>query len=81
MKTAISIPDRLFKSSERAARKMGVSRSRFITNAVSHYLHDIAQCDVTERLNAVYCGMDQNESGVSDVLSKLQMKVLRRDTW
>ncbi|MBN2037754.1 MAG: hypothetical protein JW768_13515 [Chitinispirillaceae bacterium] len=81
MKTAISIPDRLFRSSERAAKKMGISRSRFFSNAVSHYLHDISHSDVTERLNQVYGGLEQSEAGVSDTLVTLQMNTLRKGVW
>jgi metal-responsive CopG/Arc/MetJ family transcriptional regulator len=79
MKTAISIPDPLFRSSERAAKKMRISRSRFYSNAVSHYLHDIEKSDVTQRLNEIYKVPVQEDSRVPAMLEKLQLNVLRKD--
>ena len=38
MKTAISIPDRVFREAERAAKRQKVSRSRIYTQAVEAYL-------------------------------------------
>jgi hypothetical protein len=81
MKTAISIPDRLFKSSERAAKKMRVSRSRFFSDAVSHYLHNIEKSDVTLRLNEIYKGPFKEDSRVPGALADLQLDVLRKDVW
>jgi metal-responsive CopG/Arc/MetJ family transcriptional regulator len=54
MKTAISIPDRVFKKAERSAKKHGLSRSRFYANAVEKYLEVIDQEAVTRKLDAVY---------------------------
>ncbi len=34
MKTAISIPDEVFRQAEQAAKRLGVSRSEFFTRAV-----------------------------------------------
>jgi metal-responsive CopG/Arc/MetJ family transcriptional regulator len=45
MKTAISIPDEVFREAERAAKRLGVTRSELFTRAVKEYLgerHDRA---------------------------------------
>jgi metal-responsive CopG/Arc/MetJ family transcriptional regulator len=38
MKTSISIPDRIYRAAERAAKRQKVSRSRIYTQAVEAYL-------------------------------------------
>jgi hypothetical protein len=38
MKTAISIPEDVFKHAERAAKRLGVSRSELFTRAMREYL-------------------------------------------
>jgi metal-responsive CopG/Arc/MetJ family transcriptional regulator len=60
MKTAISIPDRIFRAAERAARRQKVSRSRFYAQAVEAYLKTQQAKGVTEALNAVY-GTERSE--------------------
>jgi metal-responsive CopG/Arc/MetJ family transcriptional regulator len=54
MKTAISVPDRIFRAVERAAKRQKVSRSRFYVQAVEYYLKAQQAKGVTEALNAVY---------------------------
>ena len=54
MKTAISIPDRLFNAAERAAKRQKVSRSRFYARAVEAYLKTQQAKGAKEALNAVY---------------------------
>jgi len=54
MKTAVSIPDRIFRAAERAAKHQRVSRSRFYAQAVEAYLKTQQAKGVTDALNAVY---------------------------
>ena len=54
MKTAISIPDPLFKAAERAAKRQKVSRSRFYTKAVAAYLKSQRNIEIKEALDRVY---------------------------
>jgi predicted transcriptional regulator len=54
MKTAISIPDELFASADRLARRLDKSRSQLYAEAVAEYLvrHDVET--ITDRLNTVH---------------------------
>ena len=52
MKTAVSIPDDLFKAAEREAKRQGVSRSRLVQSALTEYLKRQREEDITARLNA-----------------------------
>ena len=54
MKTAISLPDRLFTAADALARRLGMSRSQLYATAVEEYLAKHQAAKVTERLNAVY---------------------------
>ncbi len=54
VKTAISIPDPLFRAAERAAKRQKVSRSRSYARAVEAYLKKQQAKGVKEALDAVY---------------------------
>lgn len=56
MKTAISIPDKLFRKADRFAKKLGMTRSRLYAEAVEKYLKESNGSDITKRLNEVYPG-------------------------
>ena len=51
MKTAVSIPDPLFKEAEAAAKKLGLSRSRFIQIALEAYLERRQEEELTAEIN------------------------------
>lgn len=51
MKTAVSIPDDVFKKAERLALRMQTSRSQLFSNAVTEYVARHAPDDVTEAMN------------------------------
>ena len=50
MKTAISIPDDVFREAERAAKRLGMSRSELFSRAAVEFLK--AQCEALWRLEA-----------------------------
>jgi len=53
MKTAISIPDDLFKVAERLARRTNKSRSQLFSDAVREYVARHASDDITEAMDRV----------------------------
>jgi metal-responsive CopG/Arc/MetJ family transcriptional regulator len=54
MKTAISLPDKLFEEADGFARQTGVSRSELYAAALTEYLARRNSERITARLNAVY---------------------------
>jgi len=54
VKTALSIPDPLFRAAERAAKRQKVSPSRFYARAVEAYLKTQQSKGVKEALDTVY---------------------------
>ena len=78
MKTAISVPDDVFRAAERLARRLGLSRSELFARAVALYVANYQQQDVTERLNAVH-GEPGTSDGPDVALAALQERSLPRD--
>lgn len=78
MKTAISIPDNIFKTAERFARERQLSRSALFTEAVAEFLAHHRHEGVTEELNRVYAEQD---SGVEPILARLQAITFRNEEW
>jgi metal-responsive CopG/Arc/MetJ family transcriptional regulator len=76
MKTAISLPDPLFKAVDRTAKRLGISRSELFARAVASYLENAAE--VTAALDRVY----RDEPGTVDpTLARLQRRAVTREDW
>jgi metal-responsive CopG/Arc/MetJ family transcriptional regulator len=69
MKTAISLPDDLFRAAERHARRAGKSRSELYAQALSEYL---------EAMNRV---IDRLDRRVDPFVAAAARKVLERTEW
>jgi metal-responsive CopG/Arc/MetJ family transcriptional regulator len=78
MKTAISLPDDLFKAAESLAGRLGVSRSRLYATALEDYIARHQAKRVSERLDAVYT---VENSKLGQTLSDAQSKILNRSEW
>ena len=64
MKTAVSIPDPLFKEAEAAARKMGISRSKLVQTALEEFLAQRRDLAITEAINKAverHGGLDRED--------------------
>ncbi len=78
MKTAVSVPDDLFRQAEAAARRLRVSRSKLYATAISEFLDRQQKSAVTERLNEVY---SRQPAKVDSALHRAQLKSLDKDSW
>jgi metal-responsive CopG/Arc/MetJ family transcriptional regulator len=78
MKTAISIPDRVFDSAEKLATRLGQTRSQLYTQALSSYIAKHKTDDVTKKLDEVYTSED---SVLDSSLSTLQHLSIPREDW
>lgn len=58
MKTAISLPDKLFQEADEFADRAGLSRSELYATAIAEYLARRNEAVVTARLDAVYTASD-----------------------
>ena len=78
MKTAISIPDNVFKSAEELASRLGKSRSQLYTQAISNYVKRHRDDNVTKKLDEIYA---QFNSKLDPTLKKAQILSLPKDQW
>jgi hypothetical protein len=78
VKTAISIPDTLFKSAEKLSHQLGVSRSQLYVTAIKRFLEAHRKSGVTDKLNAIYSRM---ESKLDSSLKSLQTRSLPKNSW
>ena len=78
MKTAISIPDKIFNMAEELAKHLEMSRSELYTRAIERYAREHLDESVTETLNAIY---DIEESTLDSTLAKIQAASLSEDKW
>jgi hypothetical protein len=78
MKTAISIPDKVFRSADSLAKRLGLSRSQLYSTAITEYLSKHQGKQVTARLNAIY---SEEDSSISPSLIILQAKSLAHEEW
>jgi antitoxin MazE6 len=78
MKTAISLPDRVFREAEKHARRAGKSRSQLYADAVSEYLVRHAPEAVTEAMNDVCDRLGQPDGGFMKAATRRQ---LRKEAW
>ena len=51
MKTAVSLPDPLFKEAEVAAKRLGISRSKLVQIALEDYLKRRREEELTAEIN------------------------------
>ena len=78
VKTAISLPDDLFRLAEAAAHRLQVSRSQLYAAALAEYL-DRRQADtVTDNLNKVY---SRRTAKVDAALHRAQLKSIEKESW
>lgn len=78
MKTAVSIPDKIFERAETFAKKKKLSRSHLFAEAVEDYLNKHDEDEVTANLNKVYATED---SSVDPVLFKMALLSLPKEEW
>jgi len=69
MKTAISVPDPIFKSADALAKRLRLSRSELYARAVDRFVRAHTASEITERLNQVYADGDE---GVDPNLARMQ---------
>jgi metal-responsive CopG/Arc/MetJ family transcriptional regulator len=75
MKTAISVPDRIFARVENAAKRLGISRSEFFARAAERWADQLDQDDLTDRINAALePGRDENADFVGEAASRTLLK-------
>lgn len=78
MKTAISIPDKIYAEAERLSRRHKKSRSQLYTEAVAEYLARHDPEAVTEAMNKVAGAVDTRPEPAVSAAARL---ILKRLEW
>jgi metal-responsive CopG/Arc/MetJ family transcriptional regulator len=78
MKTAVSVPDDVFRAAERQARRTRKSRSQLYAEALSEYLARHGSDEVTDAMNGV---VDQLKEPIDRFVSTAARRVLERSEW
>jgi len=76
VKTAVSLPDDLFRSAETAAKRLRVSRSKFYATAIEEFLNRQPANPVTEQLNKLY---SRHRAKLDPAFERAQLKSLDKE--
>lgn len=78
MKTAVSLPDDVFRAAERHAQRARKSRSQLYAEALSEYLVRHAPDEVTDAMNRV---MDALKAPIDPFVRRAARRILERSDW
>ena len=82
MKTAISLPDTLFKKAEQTASYLGIKRSQLYVRALEEYIAKYNGEIVTKKLNDIYEKINPGEfiKDLNEGIESLR-ELTKDDTW
>ena len=80
MKTAISIPDNLFKEAEITAKQLGLARSQLYVKAIKEFIEHHNKDKITEKLNVLYSQVNNGEE-VMDIGIDSLREAAKNDLW
>jgi predicted transcriptional regulator len=78
VKTAISLPEDLFRRAEAAARKLRMSRSQLYAVAIAEFIERRQAAKITQRLNEVY---SSEPAKIDSAVASAQSKSIEREPW
>lgn len=78
MKTAVSIPDQVFRGAEKLARRTKRSRSQLFSDALKEYLARHTSEEITEAMDQV---CDELGAPTDEFVSSAARRLLRRSEW
>ena len=78
MKTAISLPDELFRAGDALAKELKLSRSALYARALERYIARQREDEITAQLNAVYA---TESSELDPAILRAQLETLEFKQW
>ena len=78
MKTAVSIPDPVYKAAHKVAHRLGMSRSSLYAEALHRYLQLHDEHAITSKLNEV---LAHDPSELHPRLQSIQARSIPRESW
>lgn len=80
MKTAISIPDQIFRQAEAVAKRLGLSRSELFTRAAEEFLKAHRARDITASYDRAF-GEAESDRTLADQRRRAARSALRKVEW
>lgn len=80
MKTAISIPDKVFIEAEITAKQLGLARSQLYVKAIKEFIGHHNKDNITEKLNMLYSNAAA-EYQLIDAGIESMREATKNDTW
>ena len=82
MKTAISLPDKLYMDAEKTAKAMGIPRSQLFALALEEFINHHKRESITERLNEIYTNNKvENPLSMKDIDLIAMRELTQNDSW
>ena len=81
MKTAISIPDKVFAAAERLARRLKKSRSQLYTEAIREYTARHDPDEITESWNRALAEAGKEDAEEARFIDEVARRTLERSEW
>ncbi len=81
MKTAVSIPDDLFRAAEQEAKRLGVSRSKLMQLALRAYLSRTRDRQITKKINLAIASYGDPSEGLEPILDASLRNILADSEW
>ena len=82
VKTAISMPEGLFKELEAAAEEMQLSRSKVFALAVKEFLRERENRRMLDQLNRIYgVELDEEERNLAKAMKTRLRRLIAREEW
>ena len=78
MKTAISIPEAIFRRAERLARRLKKSRSQLYSEAIAEYVQRRDPDELRQAVDAALAGLSASESAF---VARASRRTLKRADW
>lgn len=78
MKTAVSIPDEVFEQADTLARRIGVSRSQLVSEALREYVARHAPDDVAEAMDRVADAIGAGDNAFAAASAR---RILKQSEW
>ena len=80
MKTAISVPDKIFERATRYAKKLGISRSELFSRAVLQFLEEHQASEVRASYDRAF-GVDAGDDDTAELRRSAARRVLSDVEW
>lgn len=78
MKTAVSIPDPVFRAADELAQRLGMSRSGLFAAAVRKYVEEHDDDAITAKVDEV---LSREPSSLAPELQSIQARSIPREPW